>query len=504
MLFLFNFEKKYDKIEIYEQLILMSEYLLCRNEDRGEKHHRRWNILRHPMVLNYINEKLLERASFYIIHICAYFIFLLLLSSYIFGKTDFQDIFATLFLIVFGFGLVIKCAVKLQKGDVTRWFVLSYSFNLITYICTFLFVWTPTLFAYDNYHQELKQLFLLGKSPSGIYILMMARILYSFSQIAIIWIPTLLAFAFAFHLVMRNSGTEPWEATEAFTSANATFGEKLLAIFQAVTKTSTMMIGEVDADTVLGRKQWIPNVLLIAFEVITVILLMNLMVSLAVGDVSELRNSAQDKLLEIKVSFVVESLQLSEATDCFGDSRFSKLHVKRTNNVLVVEDDGNSFTTMRRIDFDEKGEEASEVSKNVLLSENRREMPVVGIKPGFNVLRECVHGTGNRHILDANEAQINQPNICSQIASKTYYIHFPTEPRGMRLEKKSIVGRTVQMVMDGAVLHLIEGPDSGIKSFIGKVNGESDVKDFVDEEGWKKKFSRWLIGLDWSCLYDVP
>lgn len=74
----------------------------------------------------------------------------------------------------------------------------------------------------------------------------------------------------------------------------------------------------------------------------------------------------------------------------------------------------------------------------------------------------------------------------------------------MRLEKKSIVGRTVQMVMDGAVLHLIEGPDSGIKSFIGKVNGESDVKDFVDEEGWKKKFSRWLIGLDWSCLYDVP
>lgn len=36
----------------------------------------------------------------------------------------------------------------------------------------------------------------------------------------------------------------------------------------------------------------------------------------------------------------------------------------------------------------------------------------------FLNFRECVHGTGNRHILDANEAQINQPNICSQIASK--------------------------------------------------------------------------------------
>ncbi|VDO18137.1 unnamed protein product [Brugia timori] len=100
---------------------------------------------------------------------------------------------------------------------------------------------------------------------------------------------------------MRNSGQEPWEAAEVF-SPNSTVSQKLLMILQAITKTSAMMIGEVDADNVLERKEWIPNLLLLAFEISTVILLMNLMISLAVGDVNELRQTAQEKLLDIKVN----------------------------------------------------------------------------------------------------------------------------------------------------------------------------------------------------------
>ena len=33
-------------------------------------------------------------------------------------------------------------------------------------------------------------------------------------QIATIWIPTLIAFSFAFHLIMRDSGVEPWESVD--------------------------------------------------------------------------------------------------------------------------------------------------------------------------------------------------------------------------------------------------------------------------------------------------
>lgn len=51
-----------------------------------------------------------------------------------------------------------------------------------------------------------------------------------------------------------------------------------MAMFQSFTKTSAMMIGEVEANDILERKTWIANLLLILFEIITVILLMNLMV----------------------------------------------------------------------------------------------------------------------------------------------------------------------------------------------------------------------------------
>ncbi|VDM13535.1 unnamed protein product [Wuchereria bancrofti] len=280
-----------------------------------------------------------------------------------------QDFLSTLFLIIFGFFLVVKCAVKLQAGKISKWFILSYSFNVITYIATFLFVWTPLLFSYNDYNSDLKHfitwllpiiaiisawinfLYILRKSPYGIYILMLTRILYSFSQIAIIWIPTLLAFAFAFHLVMRNSGQEPWESAEVF-SPNSTVSQKLLLILQAITKTSAMMIGEVDADNVLERKEWIPNLLLLTFEISTVILLMNLMISLAVGDVNELRQTAQEKLLDIKVNFAIESLQLSETCDCLS-TFINMLHRKQTNNILVIHNDGTSFTTWMNVKIDD-------------------------------------------------------------------------------------------------------------------------------------------------------
>ncbi|VDN86767.1 unnamed protein product [Brugia pahangi] len=96
---------------------------------------------------------------------------------------------------------VVKCAVKLQTGKISKWFILSYSFNVITYIATFLFIWTPLLFSYNDYNSDLKHfitwllpiiaiisawinfLYILRKSPYGIYILMLTRILYSFSQV---------------------------------------------------------------------------------------------------------------------------------------------------------------------------------------------------------------------------------------------------------------------------------------------------------------------------------
>ncbi|KIH59876.1 hypothetical protein ANCDUO_09881 [Ancylostoma duodenale] len=234
-----------------------------------QKKENKWGVMRHPMVLNFINERLLDCAFFYTLHILAFAVFLLLLSSHIFSSTPAKDIAVTAFIAVFLFFMLVKGAIKARiSHSISFWFVIAYAFNIATYAATFLYVWLPTMFSYDDYHEEQKKivlwflpivaiisawvnfLYILRKSPYGIYIFMMVRILRSFGHIATIWIPTLIAFSFAFHLIMRDSGTEPWESFDKI--ENATMIQKLFVILQAITKTSTMMIGEVDANDILG------------------------------------------------------------------------------------------------------------------------------------------------------------------------------------------------------------------------------------------------------------
>uniref|UniRef100_A0AAF5RX60 Ion transport domain-containing protein n=2 Tax=Wuchereria bancrofti TaxID=6293 RepID=A0AAF5RX60_WUCBA len=504
---------QYDGSEEGEEVISWRELKHLRDNHR-------WNIIRHPMVLNFINEILLSQAYLYVAHIISYLIFLLLLSSYIFGKNNMQDFLSTLFLIIFGFFLVVKCAVKLQAGKISKWFILSYSFNVITYIATFLFVWTPLLFSYNDYNSDLKHfitwllpiiaiisawinfLYILRKSPYGIYILMLTRILYSFSQIAIIWIPTLLAFAFAFHLVMRNSGQEPWESAEVF-SPNSTVSQKLLLILQAITKTSAMMIGEVDADNVLERKEWIPNLLLLTFEISTVILLMNLMISLAVGDVNELRQTAQEKLLDIKVNFAIESLQLSETCDCLS-TFINMLHRKQTNNILVIHNDGTSFTTWMNVKIDDADnfditkqnitKTGQHMKKNLSHCESNR-------IPLENITVNCENGKINNNNSE-NEQQLNERNT-QELLHNIYHLQFPSGNRRMRILKKGLVGRMIEITLDGAIIELIESIESGIKSFQGTINGQSYTGIDENPESYGRKFARWLIGLDWSNLLQL-
>lgn len=112
-----------------------------------------------------------------------------------------------------------------------------------------------------------------------------------------------------------------------------------------------MMVGELEANDILDRKAWIANLLLIIFEVITVILrkplprrscyfllpVMNMVIALAVGDVNDLRQEAEDLLLRIKLNFCVEALHLSEQVSLL-DKFFciNILHKATTNNILVL------------------------------------------------------------------------------------------------------------------------------------------------------------------------
>lgn len=134
----------------------------------------------------------------------------------------------------------------------------------------------------------------------------------------------------------KISGTQPWDDPEIANSST------VLAVFQSFTKISAMMVGELEANDILDRKAWVANLLLIVFEIITVILLMNLMISLAVGDVNDLRQEADNLLLRIKLNFCIEALHLSEQVSLLDSIPFiNVLHRATTNNVLVIHKNSN-------------------------------------------------------------------------------------------------------------------------------------------------------------------
>ncbi|EFO97595.1 hypothetical protein CRE_10674 [Caenorhabditis remanei] len=422
-------------------------------ELRKLKANKKWGVIRHPYILNYINQKLIDCALFYSLHILAFLVFFLLLAWHVFSRNLFKDFLISIFTGVFFMFLVLKGTIKARvTKNISTWFIIAFCFNLFTYAATMAYVWFPTVFSYDDFHMEVKKivtwflpiiaiisawanlLYIMRKSPFGIYIFMMTRILRSFAHIATIWIPTLIAFSFAFLLIMRDTGVKPWPLIDQ-QAANMTMVQTMLVILQAVTKTSTMMIGEVDANDILDTNQWIPSILVLVFEIITVILLMNLMVSLAVGDVTYLKNTAQDKILKIKVNFVIEALQLSEQ---FQNNLF-RLHTNLTPNVLVIMDDGSYIST-----FDEFP----------------RVAPVA-------------------------------------VSDEAFKISFMES--GMRLRIKTTSGKVKTATVSRCDIECIESTESGIPVIMST----PDSRVYENEDTYWTGFAKWLIGLDWAGYLDI-
>ncbi|CAA95836.1 Ion_trans domain-containing protein [Caenorhabditis elegans] len=422
-------------------------------ELRKLKSGKKWGVIRHPYILNYVNQKLIDCAFFYSLHILAFLVFFLLLAWHVFSRNLFKDFLITIFTGIFFMFLVLKGTIKARiTKSVSTWFIVAFCFNIFTYMATLAYVWLPTVFGYDDYHLEVKKivtwflpiiaiisawanlLYIMRKSPFGIYIFMMTRILRSFAHIATIWIPTLIAFSFAFLLIMRDTGVKPWPLIDQQTE-NMTMVQTMLVILQAVTKTSTMMIGEVDANDILDTNQWIPSILVLVFEIITVILLMNLMVSLAVGDVTYLNNTAQDKLLKIKVNFVIEALQISEQ---FQNEMF-RLHTKKTPNVLVINSDGTYIS-----EFDVFPHSASVA-----------------------------------------------------ISDEAFKISFMET--GMRLRIKTSKGRVKTATVSKCDIECIESTESGIPV----IDSTPDSRIYEDTSSCWNGYAKWLIGLDWAGYLDI-
>uniref|UniRef100_A0AC35FAQ1 Ion transport domain-containing protein n=1 Tax=Panagrolaimus sp. PS1159 TaxID=55785 RepID=A0AC35FAQ1_9BILA len=355
---------------------------------------------------------------------------------------------------------ITKARLKFERDRISLWFSVSYVFTFFTYLVTLAFVWIPLIFSYDTWNLEIKKsvawllpiiaiiaswlqcLHILRKSPCGPYIMMMARIFKSFFNLTIIWITTLICFAFSFQLVMRDSGTHPWD--DPIIANHSSIG---MSMFQSFTKISAMMIGEVEANDILERRAWVANLLLIMFEIITVILLMNLMISLAVGDVSELRASAEEKLLRVKTNYCIEALHLSEKLDCCPGTA---LYKKRVNNIMVIsKNDDTEFSTY-------------------LPLKDRAKFPVRSRE------EEKVH-----------DVTLNAKGIrfFSSLISNNF-------------DRQSILS------VNNAILRIVEANGSGVGA-VEDDGFKSELTNLKDNESFVVKYKRWLIGLRWKAFLNI-
>ncbi|KAF7638766.1 hypothetical protein Mgra_00001846 [Meloidogyne graminicola] len=449
-----------------------------------------WRLDRHPLVLNFVNEKLISCAFFYLFHVIVYFVFLGLLFSYAEGPPSIaKNLLVTTIIFFFIFILVVKASLKLQTKGCTKlslWFYFSYTWTVITSLIALFYIWSWYIFNFDNFNQEEKKtiewllpivaiiaswincLYVLRKAPCGPYILMMSKILYSFLGTCAVWIPTLFTFAFAFLLIMRDSGARPWDDSEGKNN-NITSTSFMLALFQSFTKTSAMMIGEVEANDILGMKEWIANLLLILFEIITVILLMNLMISLAVGDVNELNLSAEEMDLKIKVNFCIESLHLSEQIS-FAHRLINVLHRSTTNNVLIVDKNGQKIFSTYFANIRESYFNVHLLAKSEQKSEED----------------ELINNQNNNGIISVNQ-------------QKCYELEINT--KGLKLRKEQLCSRKATLLnIEGITIKLSESPSSGIQQLISSRENIYQLASIRDHENLIRKFQRWFIGLNLRAL----
>ncbi|KAE9547260.1 hypothetical protein FO519_009528 [Halicephalobus sp. NKZ332] len=458
-----------------------------------------WGVIKHPYVLNYINEVLIPLAPIYACEIFLYFTFLVLLHFSIHvNPSVWINVTITVLASICIAILLTKFLLKFSR-DSSRWkmlrFTFGITFNVLTHVAVIFFVWFPTWFNYDDHEMEFERtiswllfiivlssswircLYVLNKSPWGPYILIMRNIISSFTWTIILWVPTLLFFASCFQLITRKSGTGVWK--EVISNSSSDF----MKTFQSLSKTAAMMIGELEAEEIIGLRDWIATLIFITFVIIVVVLLQNFMTSLAVGDVDKLKESCGDELLRIKVDYCIKVLQVNDLIkwkrkDSLPEPATSNTAPrprKRTNNFemspLVQQNTSDTVDNKKRkqrVEMDatiEQGRNSSadrkqknrKFRRSTLFKKEVKNIAVIYWKENTMFTKNIYLGSKETSLKDASKSRLDQVNC--------------------RSDENVVIMRKGHSKMVSIKLE--------------------------DEESLWTKAKRWLIGINWNELQTI-
>ncbi|CAJ0565088.1 unnamed protein product, partial [Mesorhabditis spiculigera] len=297
-----------------------------------------WGVFEHPLLLHYVNEALLANAPLYTIHILVHKFFLLLLLSK--SIYDDDDVVWTDFFIVV-YALAVICWTVYQCC-LFGWSWIR-RFRLASYLLAFIYVCSSLLRNDDGNHEFrllvltfswINFLCVLRSSPVGSYILIIWQTIFSLGHLTLIWWPILLGFSAAFYISMTEADIKPWTKMSQNFHGNRTLSSAVLLFFRVI-----------ELEEILDKEKLEPIVLVFFFYLIAVVLLMNLMISLAFGEGKDLRKSARATLLRMKVNYVIDVLRLRAVWATHPVLRWLNNN-RKTNDLLVVNWDKSYFTMM--------------------------------------------------------------------------------------------------------------------------------------------------------------
>uniref|UniRef100_A0A1X7TKA2 Ion transport domain-containing protein n=1 Tax=Amphimedon queenslandica TaxID=400682 RepID=A0A1X7TKA2_AMPQE len=302
------------------------------------------DLLKHPLAATLLDQKWNKYGRIvYYTNLIFYFLFVILLTSFaltvhppnsskcmeILGNdTDtFIDCFsegrsayvsiASVFVIVYSIIMLIR-----ELAQVIQ-FKLEYLSSFVNYIevplfiltimftsvrsnqcyCTHSWQWQVGVIAV--FLSWIALVFSIRKLPVvGIYVVMFIKIFNNFIKVVVLALLLISAFAFPLYMMFYN----PQDRTEGIRTP-------FITPWRTIIKTITMTMGEYDMDSLLRQddQRNAPDVqypvvtfsLIIVFVVLMPILFLNLLIGLAVGDIEEIRKSADAYRRTLRVEFTL-------------------------------------------------------------------------------------------------------------------------------------------------------------------------------------------------------
>ncbi|XP_076033849.1 transient receptor potential cation channel subfamily A member 1 homolog isoform X1 [Oratosquilla oratoria] len=385
-------------------------------------------LLKHPLLESFLFLKWRRIAPVFYFNTFVYFIFLVLHSAYIiltFGEPQMswkeksshlmsiRILFSVIFFLI-AIPSIFHALINWRR-TFKEWETLCKLVILFTtfYIVFCLNVLSDSKMVVETHMASISSLFawielmvLLGRFPSvGVYILMFSHVAKSLLTFLMAFLPLLIGFTVAFHVLMKNIA--PFSG-----------------VFMSFSKTSMMMIGEVDFKDIMegvnADYKVIVKIALIVFLFLVSILMANLLIGLAVNDIPELQRQGRIHRLRKEASYLASTELLLQVFNWIPSSVRRKIarNYKVPSTVTIEPNKKTSHHLRKSKNYIPSGalKRATQICMSASASSKNKDTPVTQLLRRIDSKR-----TRDRHVLEEKIGSLQEScrnHSCSDVAKE--------------------------------------------------------------------------------------